>query len=194
MSYTPFGPFRRVLVAVVAVLLTASGPSAILAQSPTLAELAKKEQERRKAQKAPAKVYKNKDLPPPQPGAPQPAPPAPATGAEPQPPAGGEQKPEAAPSDSSQGEAHWRARMNEAREELRRNEMFAEALQSRINGLSTDFVNRDDPAQRAVLGNERQRAQAELDRLRKQIEADKKAIADLEEEARRAGVPPGWLR
>ena len=27
-----------------------------------------------------------------------------------------------------------------------------------------------------------------------QIEAGKKAIADLEEEARRANVPPGWLR
>jgi len=35
---------------------------------------------------------------------------------------------------------------------------------------------------------------AELDRLKKQLLADKKAIADLEEEARRAGVPPGWLR
>jgi hypothetical protein len=34
----------------------------------------------------------------------------------------------------------------------------------------------------------------ELDRLKKQIDATKKAIADLEEEARRANVPPGWLR
>jgi hypothetical protein len=194
MSYTPFGPFRRVLVAVVAVLLTASGPSAILAQSPTLAELAKKEQERRRAQKAPAKVYKNKDLPPPQPGAPQPAPPAPATGAEPQPPAGGEQKPEAAPSDSSQGEAHWRARMNEAREELRRNEMFAEALQSRINGLSTDFVNRDDPAQRARVGEDRDKALTEFNRVKGDIEKARKRIQDIEEEARKAGVPAGWLR
>ena len=30
-------------------------------------------------------------------------------------------------------------------EEVSRNETFAEALQSRINALSTDFVNRDDP-------------------------------------------------
>ena len=58
----------------------------------------------------------------------------------------------------------------------------------------TDFVNRDDPAQRAVLASDRQKAIGELDRLKKQIEADKKAIADLEEEARRANVPPGWLR
>jgi hypothetical protein len=30
--------------------------------------------------------------------------------------------------------------------------------------------------------------------LKQAIESDKKAIADLEEEARRAGVPAGWLR
>jgi len=34
----------------------------------------------------------------------------------------------------------------------------------------------------------------ELDRLKKQIVDDQKAITDIEEEARRAGVPPGWLR
>jgi hypothetical protein len=34
----------------------------------------------------------------------------------------------------------------------------------------------------------------ELARLKKAIDSDKKAVADLEEEARRAGVPPGWLR
>ena len=31
-------------------------------------------------------------------------------------------------------------------------------------------------------------------RLKKAIENDKKALADLQEEARRAGVPPGWMR
>jgi hypothetical protein len=35
---------------------------------------------------------------------------------------------------------------------------------------------------------------AELERLKKQVVDDRKAIADIEEEARRAGVPPGWLR
>jgi predicted nucleic acid-binding Zn-ribbon protein len=35
---------------------------------------------------------------------------------------------------------------------------------------------------------------AELERVRGEIEAQEQAVADLEEEARRAGVPPGWLR
>ena len=67
-------------------------------------------------------------------------------------------------------------------------------MQSRINALTTDFVNRDDPAQRAGLERDRQKAVGELSRLKQQVEDGRKAIADLEEEARRAGVPPGWLR
>jgi len=69
-----------------------------------------------------------------------------------------------------------------------------EAIQTRVNALSTDFVNRDDPIQRAGIERDRQKAMAEMDRLKKSVEDTKKGIADLEEEARRAGVPPGWLR
>jgi hypothetical protein len=72
--------------------------------------------------------------------------------------------------------------------------MFQEALQSRINALSTDFVNRDDPYQRAKVAEDRQKALAELERVKGDIEKANKAIADIEEEARKAGVPPGWLR
>jgi hypothetical protein len=57
-----------------------------------------------------------------------------------------------------------------------------------------DFSARDDPAQRAQIGAARDKALAELDRLRIAIADGTKAIADLEEEARRANVPPGWLR
>ena len=61
-------------------------------------------------------------------------------------------------------QAYWSARINAARSALERSKIFADALQSRINALTTDFVNRDDPAQRAQLGLERQRALAELDK------------------------------
>jgi hypothetical protein len=33
-----------------------------------------------------------------------------------------------------------------------------------------------------------------MDRVRQAIETLKKQIVDIEEEARQAGVPPGWLR
>jgi hypothetical protein len=72
--------------------------------------------------------------------------------------------------------------------------MLVDAMQTRINALNTDFVNRDDPAQRSVIERDRQRALSELTRLKQAVVDGKKAVADLEEEARRAGVPPGWLR
>jgi hypothetical protein len=72
--------------------------------------------------------------------------------------------------------------------------MAAEAFQSRVNALTTDFVNRDDPYQRAQIAVDRQKALAELERVKTEIVRLKQQIADIEEEARQAGVPPGWLR
>jgi hypothetical protein len=171
-------------------------------QQPPLAEVARREAERRKAVKSTQKVITNKDLPesakrPPAATpaadtshAPQAAPAADASGHA-QPPADAK----AAPAASAKGdEASWRARITQAREAVRRNEAFAEALQSRINALTRDFVNRDNPVQRAKIGEDRQKALEDLQRVRTDVEQGKKQIAEIEEEARKAGVPPGWLR
>jgi hypothetical protein len=167
------------------------GVNGALLSGQTLAEAAKKEEERRKTVKAAGKVYTNKDLGSlPADGA-APPPPTPA-----EPAAGATAKEIEKPGekDPVKDQAYWAARMNELRTQVQRDQTYVDALQTRVNSLSADFVNRDDPAQRAVIANERQKSIAELERLKAQIEAGKKAIADLEEEARRAGVPPGWLR
>jgi len=96
--------------------------------------------------------------------------------------------------DATKTEKYWRDRMDAAREDVRRNQAFASALQSRINGLTADFTARDDPYQRAQIGDERQKALAELERVNKAIEDGNKAIASIEEEARKAMVPAGWIR
>jgi len=96
--------------------------------------------------------------------------------------------------DPTKTEKYWRDRMGAAREDVRRNEAFAAALQSRINGLTADFSARDDPYQRAQIADERQKALAELDRVNKAVEDGNKAIAGIEEEARKAMVPSGWIR
>ena len=169
--------------------------AASVASAQSLADLARKEEARRKKVKAPSRVITNKDLhatdaPPP------PLPPAqPATEATPDKPESA--APAAKTDDADQAakdEQAWRQRMADARQALERSQMYADALQSKINALWADFTARDDPAQRAVLEVERKRAIAEQERVKGEIEAGKKAIADLEEEARRAGVPPGWLR
>src|SRR5262245_25957400 len=181
---------RRIFVMFLASTRGSGVPAVAWAQTPTLGELAKQEQERRKNQKTPAKVYTKKDLPPS-----PPAPPSqPAGSSTPAAPADESKQAEKKPAEDEKDEAWWKNRINQVREEQRRNEMFAEALQTRINSLSTDFVNRDDPFQRAKIGEDRDKAIAELARVKADVDRAKKQIEDIEEEARKAGVPPGWLR
>ena len=179
------------------------------AEGQSLADVARQEAERRKTIAAPGKLYTNESLrsePPPSvppavapdaglapadtPAAPPAADAAPGT------------TPDAAAPDATtpgaqpvpQTEAEWRKRAATARDTLARLQTFSEALQSRINALTADFVNRDDPAQRQLVAADREKALAELDRVKQEIAQQQKAIVDLQEEARRAGVPAGWVR
>ena len=168
--------------------------------TPTLSDLAKQAQDKKGA--APAKkTFTNDDLQ----DVSVPASSTDATAAD-----GKDAKGAAKPGDASKGDAakpddsskadatktekYWRDKMDGAREDVRRNEAFAAALQSRINALTTDFSARDDPYQRAQIADDRQKALAELDRVNKAIQDGNKTIADIEEEARKAMVPAGWIR
>ncbi len=175
----------------------------------TLADVARKESERRQTVQGGAKTYTNTDLKP-VPGAPA------ADAAEPgdaAPPASGDASADAKPKaggdadkkpsgDGAQADAdgevkdqaYWSKRMADLKEQLDRDQTYLDALQTRVDSLTADFVNRDDPAQRGQIANDRQKALGEIDRLKKAIEQGKAAIPELEEEARRAGVPAGWLR
>lgn len=98
------------------------------------------------------------------------------------------------PADRKKEEAEWRERIKNEREALDRAKSYADALQIKINALNTDFVNRDDPVQRAAIAAERDKSLAEMDRLKKEIAEHTKKIAAIQQDARRAGAPPGWVR
>ena len=207
MSCTPSAARSLALV-----VLFAGSAHLVAAQS--LGDAARLEGERRQGVKSPGKVITNKDLPTPPPVSAVPAAPPAST-------SGSAADAKAAPSDGKGGEKaaadaegagagdkskkdgeagvtkdqkYWSDRMKRLQDDLAHSRTFAEALQSRINGLTTDFVNRDDPKQREVIARERQRSIEELDRAKRAIADGTRAIVDLEEEARRAGVPAGWLR
>jgi hypothetical protein len=184
---------RLQVSALIAASLLAGWPPA---RAQSLADVARQEEERRKNIKTEGKVYTNKDLgnAPPAPAPVKAAPVAADTGNTKDGSAKTEESPSAAGETPKRDQAYWSGRLKDLQTTLERNRTYLEALQSRINALTTDFVNRDDPAQRAVIANDRDKAIGEFERLKKQIEDDRKAIADFEEEARRAGVPPGWLR
>lgn len=201
-------------VAILAVLALASpagaqtpqSTDASASQQPTLGALAKQEAARRKADAAkgesPKKVYTNSDL--------KPAP-APETADADKTAAGDQPKADAQKADDKSAsddkgtkdadktppertEQYWHDRMQSAKDDLQHNQMYAQALQSRINALSADFAARDDPYQRAQIADDRQKALAELDRVNDEIKKGQQTISTIEDEARKANIPAGWIR
>lgn len=187
-------------VLVVAVALAAVLTSGAPAQS--LGDVAKQEEARRKGTatsgKPAGKVYTNEDLrgapaaaSAAQPSASTPSTPSSATPAAPADAAKPDTKNEPDPRGD---QATWQKRRQTLQDALDRSKTFADALQSRVNGLTTDFAARDDPAQRSKVATDRQKALTELERVKREIAQQTKALDDLQEEARKSGVPPGWLR
>ena len=178
------------------------GASVASVSAQSLAEIARREEARRQGVETPSKVYTNADLrgggvltttAPPASGGVDSVPlPGTVAGAveAPSEDDGAELEPDEPPQD----EEFWRTRITAAREGLSRNELFKEALQNRVDGLFADFTARDDPFQREEIAAQRRDALAELERLQGEIDRQTQAVADIEEEARRDGVPPGWLR
>ena len=170
----------------------------VCAQTPSLADIAEKETERRAALDERSKVYTDDDLhgglrlttggitpeaetdssPPPD----EVIPPTDDTQLTPE-------------SDvSARDEEYWRDRITSAREDRRRAALVAAALQNRIDGLWAEFTARDDPLQRSELEQNRHNALQELQRTEVEVDHLDQEILDIQEEARRSGVPPGWLR
>jgi hypothetical protein len=187
---------RKAIIWCIAGLLATSGVAA--AQS--LADIARKEEARRKEVTQPGKRYTNEDLKR-LGGAPRaavPAAEAPAVPADAAAPAKDEAAAKAEqaakPDEPEKDEVWWKARITDARTKVDRARLLVDALQSRLNALNMDFYARDDPGQRALIAAERDRVAGEMTRLADDITTGTEEIAAIEEEARQAGVPPGWLR
>src|SRR5450631_145752 len=136
------------LAAVLGIILV--GLTAPPARAQSLADIARKEEERRKTLAAPAKVYTNKDLhavPGDSPNASAPAPGKPADDAPKA--ADGDGKgngPKTANADDKapgKDQKYWAGRLKALQDKLARDQDYADAMQTRINALTTDFVNRD---------------------------------------------------
>lgn len=102
--------------------------------------------------------------------------------------------PDKSKAEPNKGAAWWQKRITTAREAVARDRLLVAALESRVNALANDIASRDDPEYRALLITARQQALAELDRLKTQIDDGAAAIVAIQDEARKAGVPPGWIR
>lgn len=89
----------------------------------------------------------------------------------------------------------WKAMISSARGAVSNLESRIVSLQSQASKLANDFYAWDDPAYRdGVIKPAWDRALASLEEAKNTLPDAKQRVSDIEEEARKAGVPPGWLR
>ena len=91
-------------------------------------------------------------------------------------------------------ESWWRGKMSELRAAEEKDRLAADTLQTRINRLQADSVNIDDPIKQTKARMDLVATMELLDKTKAQLEADRRAISDLQEEARRRSIPAGWIR
>lgn len=95
---------------------------------------------------------------------------------------------------AARGEDYWRARIAAARDAQARAALMAAALQNRADGLWAQFTAIDDPVRRGTVERQRLEALGALEETRAERDRLDGEIREIEDEARRSGVPPGWLR
>ncbi len=154
----------------------------------SLADVARKEEARRQKIAAPKKVYTDADAEkyaPATPGAQAAATTVTALDASGR-PVGEAAAAEGLPAD----EAGWRARLQNARDGVDRNKLLLSALEQQARSSARRAGTADGEAP-AEDGSSRA---AEIKRLKAEMDTFRATLANAEEEARKAGVPPGWVR
>lgn len=97
--------------------------------------------------------------------------------------------------DPTQTEEYWRARKQETDSRLKEAQTRVEQLQSEINTLTAAFyAESDGVAQRPLIDAERTERIKELEAAKLELEAARAASEGLEDDARRSGALPGWIR
>lgn len=100
----------------------------------------------------------------------------------------------AALSQNAANERAWRDRYKTAKDNLESLQKQADDTQKTLNGMLLNVTNYDGvvaaPQMNAEIGNQKDK----LAELKQQIADAQQAMDDLQEEARKAGVPPGWMR
>lgn len=170
----------------------------------SLAEIAAKAKAQREATakdgktKPPTKAYTNKDLADVKPVAPSTTEPTePVTAPDPIPAPQSEVSYRA--EQLNRGEAYWKDRMRALVAQGDADSLALNAAQRRLAEYETEVArSRVDINGQPYVSREMKRrmldARDEVSRLTAALQTDTLAVSRLEEEARRAGVPPGWLR
>lgn len=107
----------------------------------------------------------------------------------------GKEKEGEAKKSPAEEEKAYREKAAKLRDTLAYEEKKLDVLQREFNLASVQFYSNPDQALREqTMRTELNNRQAEIEKQKAAVGGAKKAIADLEEELRRRGLPPGWAR
>jgi len=90
-------------------------------------------------------------------------------------------------------EAYWRNRIKDAQQKIADLEKQVNDLQLRLNGLQMSFYAMDDPNQRQLLNSEIDSTFEMLAKAKEDLEKAKQDLEDTREEGRKKGALPGWI-
>jgi hypothetical protein len=90
-------------------------------------------------------------------------------------------------------ESYWRKTMAEARRKVHDLENEANVLILKQNSLQNEFYREDDGFKREGIQREIQKTYYEQDLNKDNLQKAKAALQDLENEARKSGALPGWI-
>lgn len=89
----------------------------------------------------------------------------------------------------------WQKMITDAKQSMNVWETKIKELQSELNKLTNDYYSWDDVAYReGVIKPNMDKTSKELEKAKNELEKAKDYIQELEEEARKSGALPGWLR
>lgn len=177
-----------VLVPGIVAMVLVTALAAVAQPQPSLAEISRREVERRKALATQARVYTNDDL--------KHARPLTMAAARPQAPAAGTSAEAATVAAAARNEAAvgdgLAERLVAAREALAQARAAFEQGQTRVTALTADWVAAPDEATRATIAAARDAAATEAERMRTDIDAQARALAQLEQDVLKQvrPVPP----
>jgi len=175
-----------------------SKPQTAATQQESLADAARKAREQKKEAPKPAKVFTNDNIPTAggisSVGTETQAPPATGeAGATPSGQAAANGEKPAKGGAAASAESVWRERFAKLHHKLVQDQADLDVMQRELGVLDTQYYS--DPMktmQQSVSREDINKKTAAIDAKKKQVEDDKKAIADAEDELRKAGGDPGW--
>jgi len=160
-----------------------------------VADAARKARAEQKKEPKPKKVFTNDDIPSAPTTTPTPAPSAKEQAGGTQSAEAISEKKEETGEEKKKGEAYWRKRFSEVHQKIAHTQQELDILQKELNKDQVQYYT--DPQKALLQQHDRSdinEKTAKVDAKKKELDALHQKLSDMEDELRKSGGDPGWVR